>query len=46
MIGFLLIAKQRGIIKQISPGVTPMKQEGFFIAPKLEREVLVRAGEC
>jgi uncharacterized protein len=44
-LGILLIAKQRGYIELIAPVIASLKQESFFIAPILERDVLVLAGE-
>jgi uncharacterized protein len=44
-LGVLLLAKQRGFIEFIAPVIASLKQEEFFIAPSLELDVLVRAGE-
>lgn len=44
-LGVLLKAKQKGIIEKVSPLLSKMKQNGFYMDPKLEAMVLKSAGE-
>ncbi|MCM1183117.1 MAG: DUF3368 domain-containing protein [Roseburia sp.] len=44
-LGILIKAKQQGIIDEIYPLLSEMKQNGFYIAPELESVVLEQAGE-
>lgn len=43
--GFLLIAKQRRIVKSIGPLLAKIRKDGYRISPRLVDELLRRAGE-
>lgn len=44
-LGVLIKAKQKGMIAELAPLLSRMKQNGFYIAPGLEMMVLEQAGE-
>ena len=44
--GFLLKAKSRGIVQEITPLVAEMKRNGFYIDSMLEAFVVKQAGEA
>ena len=44
-LGVLVKAKRQGIIKEVRPLLSEMKQNGFYVSNEVERMVLEQAGE-
>lgn len=44
-LGVLVKAKHRGIIKEVRPLLSEMRQNGFYVSSAVERMVLDQAGE-
>lgn len=44
-LGVLVKAKHRGIIKEVHPLLSEMRQNGFYVSSAVERMVLDQAGE-
>ena len=44
-LGILLTALQAGAIARIAPVLNQMKLQGFWLSPRLERDILERVGE-
>ena len=43
--GLLVLAKRRGLIKEVRPVLELMRRKGFYLSDKVVREVLAEAGE-
>jgi uncharacterized protein len=44
-LGILLAGLRVGAIERVAPVLAEMKQQGFWLSPQLERDVLRQAGE-
>ncbi len=45
VLGVLLRAKERGIIKEIRPVIEKLREVGFYFSGHMERKILDMAGE-
>lgn len=45
-LGVLLRAKQQGLAPAVGPLVQAIKNQGYFLSPAVEREIVRRAGEA
>lgn len=45
LLGFLVLAKKKGLLPEIRPLVTELKQKGFYIADRLVQSILEEVNE-
>ena len=45
VLGVLIRAKERGIIKEVRPMVEKLREIGFYFSQRVERKILEMAGE-
>jgi len=44
-LGVLLAAKRRGLVAEVRPLIDELVRQGFWVAPRLVKQVLLAAGE-